>query len=226
MALGLGTSLGSMRRRPLYFDPPVFADGTTLLHLPIAANAGSPQSWGTDVRKVLTAAEASQDSTTVCNLGTGGTVTRTCDPYTTTAVDLTQANFGWCITPTDMGAVPGRRRKIPAGNHVLIGNVTISTAFTAETRQILMFSYKVSSASAGRTRTLLGSTTTNLPLTSGDVNVTLALAEQIFEADETIQYSFEMNAGGLAVSGRTVAFNTGFSTNSRRIAIPAMESLP
>ncbi len=86
-------------------------------HLPIAGNAGSNQ-WGTgDVRKLLSAAEASADTTSITDHGTGGSVTRTVDPYTTKATDDTQANFGWAVTPDDMNAVAGRYVLDASGNN-------------------------------------------------------------------------------------------------------------
>lgn len=198
-----------------------FPNGTTTLWLPLAANAGASQ-WGSDVRKILNAAEASADSTTVFNLGTGGTVTRTADPYSTSTADLVQADYGWAVTPSDMGSTAGAKRVIPAGNHVCALNVTISVAFTTEAKALTLFAYRVGPA-AGRTRTLLGSVTGAFPLTTGAcTGLTLALPELVFNNDETLQYSFEAVAGGLAVIGRTVSMAIGDSNCT--ITTPAWET--
>lgn len=186
----------------------------TALYLPTAANAGTSQ-WGTDVRKLLDTADTGSDATTVTDHGTGGAVSRTEDPYTTSAADGVEANFGWAVTPGDMNSVAGARRFFPAGNHVATVRMGSNTVLAA-TGTITMFVYRVGTAAASRARTLLGSNTASvaLPINSGEVTMTctVALGEVIFEPDETIQYSFEFNLAGVAITGRTAKFFTGTQT--------------
>lgn len=225
MAFGLGLGLpfgrGAMGTADVQPPPGAFPNGTTELYLPIAANAGTSQ-WGKDVRKLSSAVETTADDTTICNLGTGGTVTVQCNPYTTNAaVGGASDTFGWAVNPTDMGSLAVAKRRIPAGNHVHTGQVLPNTAFVAEARDIRFIAYRVSSAAAGRVRTLLGTILTAMPLSGGTITASLALPELTFEEDETIQYSFRMEAGGIA-TGRTVQFRTGLaSTVNTRITTPA-----
>ena len=196
-----------------------------VLYLPVAANAGTSQ-WGTDVKKMLNAADTTADATTVTNHGTGGAVTRTEDPYTTTATDGVEANFGWAITPTDMNSVAGARRFYPPGNHAATVRMASNTT-VGVTGTISMYVYRVGNAAGGRVRTLLGSNTAAvmLPGTSGEVTMTctVALSEVIFEADETVQYSFEFNLAGLAITGRTATFFTGTQTSVQsRVNTPTL----
>lgn len=196
----------------------------TTLYLPTAGNAGASQ-WGSDVRKLLDAADAGVDATSITDHGTGGEVNRTVDPYTTKATDDTQANFGWAITPSDMNSVSGARRFFAAGNHT--ANVRMGhTGATGATGTLTMYVYRVGPA-AGRTRTLLGSNTASvaLPALGGDVTatVTVALGEIIFEADETVQYSWEFSVTGIAITGRTATFYTGtHPSNVSRISTPRL----
>lgn len=186
----------------------VFGNISTL-YFPVAANAGASQ-WGTDVRKLLDAADAASDVTTVNNHGTGGAVTRTADPYTTSAADSDQTLFGWAVTPSDMNSVAGARRYYPAGNHVLTARIA-NGSLAAENITTTLFVYRVG-PSPTRTRTLLGSASsvTNIGINlTATVTVTVALAAITFAADETIQYSIETTAPGLGVTGRSLQIITG-----------------
>lgn len=197
------------------------------LYLPTAANAGSSL-WGSDVRQLLSVADAATDNTTQTNHGTGGAVTRTYAPYTTTSADLTQADYGWGITPTDMGSVTGAYRFYPAGNHT--ATIRITTSYILQTTGTLtMYIYRVSAA-PGRTRTLLGNSSASVifPAASGAVNatVTVALAEVVFGVDETIQYSFEVNTAGQTTPAVVTRLLTG--TNAAiesRINTPILKTL-
>lgn len=186
----------------------------TTLYIPTAANAGASQ-WGTDVRKLLDSADASSDSTTITNHGTSGAVTRQFDPYTTKSADDTTDLFGWAITPTDMNSVTGALRFYPAGNHTVTVRMKHSSA-TGATGTLYMYAYRVASAASSRTRTLLGSSTASvsLPALAGEVTgtCTVALSEVVFQADETIQYSFKFNVTGVPISGETVTFYGGTQT--------------
>lgn len=199
------------------------------LYLPTAGNAGSSQ-WGTDVRKLLDAADAGSDSTTKTNHGTGGSVVRTADPYTTTAADLDQSLYGWAITPADMNSVAGAKRRYAAGNHVATIRVG-HTAATAKNVNIAMYVYRVGNAAGGRVRTLLGSGTSGtvtIPGTAGEltVNITAALGAILFEPDETIQYVFELGAAGTAVSGDILTVFTGTQSSVvGQIATPTLETV-
>lgn len=181
------------------------------LYIPTAGNAGSSQ-WGTDVRKLLDSADAGSDSTTITSHGTGGAVTRTFDPYSTSSADSDQSLFGWAITPSDMGGSSGARRFYPAGNHVLTARFVHNGALT-ETATLLMYVYRVGTAGASRARTLLGSGSNSLSLgvaaTETTGTCTVSLAEVIFEPDQTIQYSFEVTAAGVIITGHTVTLFCG-----------------
>lgn len=182
----------------------------TALYLPVSASAGSSL-WGTDVRKLLDAPNGTADSTTITDHSTGGQVVRTDDPYSTSTADSDQTLFGWAIDPSNMGSVAGALRFYPAGNHtatIRFGhNGAASGAAT-----LFMYVYRVAPG-PGRARTLLGSNSAafTLPALSAEVTatVTVALPEVIFAADETIQYSFEVQAPGIAITGRTVTMFTG-----------------
>lgn len=196
------------------------------LHFPIAANAGTSQ-WGTDVRKLLDAAESTSDSTTTTRHGTGATVRRTTvDPYNeNNQNNLTEANYGWAVTPSDMNSVSGSRRVIKAGNHTFIGSI-ITSGLAATDGTIHFFAYRVGNAASGRARTLLGSVdqaqSFAVLAANSEVTVPLSLPEIIFEPDETIQYSFELSAPGGGLANRTLTFNTGVGgALSVRITLPA-----
>jgi hypothetical protein len=193
-------------------------------YFPIAANAGSSL-WGTDVRKLLSAADATADATTITDHGTGGAVTRTVDPYSTSTADSDQTLFGWAIAPSDMGSVTGANRFFPAGNHVLTMRMGHSGA-TGATGTLTMYAYRVG-PSPTFTRTLLGSNTASvaLPIAAGEVTatLTLTLAEVVFAADETIQYALEFNVAGITITGRTVTFFTGTQTSvAARLNTPTL----
>lgn len=183
-------------------------------YLPTAANAGASQ-WGSDVRKLLSAADAGNDATTKTSHGTSGNTLRTCDPYTTATADLAQADYGWAVVPSDMNSVVGARRFIPAGNHVLTIRTASNQSDLATVSQYTVYVYRISNAAGGRARTLLGSATGAAFSYGGVANtyrtetVTVALAEIIFEADETIQYSIEQLAPAVAVLGRVNSHDTG-----------------
>jgi hypothetical protein len=183
----------------------------TTLYLPTAANAGASQ-WGTDVRKVLDTADAGTDQTTLTNHGTGGSVVRTCDPYTTLNTDSDQTLFGWAVNPTDMGSTTAAPRHYAAGNHSCTFRFS-QTAAAGASITVTMFVYQVGNAAGGRVRTLLGSGNVTFNSdASGTVStrvVTAALGAILFGDDETIQYSFEITAPGVAITGRNCRLITG-----------------
>lgn len=185
-----------------------FANITTFYY-PTAANAGSSQ-WGSDVRKMLDSADAGNDATTVASIAALGSGTRTFDPYTAHSSDLTQADYGWAVTPSDMNSVAGARRFIKAGDHTLTARMKNNTS-VGVTITLFLYIYRVGPAAA-RTRTLLGSNSASisLPALNAYTTATLAvtLGEVLFEEDETIQYSCEMSGSGGAV-GISVFFDTG-----------------
>lgn len=196
-------------------------------YLPVAASAGASQ-WGTDVRKLLDAADAGSDGTSQTNHGTGGNARRTVDPYTVTAADADDSLYGWAITPADMNSVSGATRFFPAGDHV----ATIRLGHNASTStgvSLWLSAYHVGAAPT-RTRTLLGNVSggATLPALSGEVTctATLPLPEVAFGVDETIQYSFEITAAGVAVSGRIVQFFTGTrSAVEAKVVTPGLKTL-
>jgi hypothetical protein len=182
-------------------------------YLPTAANAG-PSLWGSDVRKLLSSADAGNDTTTKTDHGTGGSVTRTLDPYTTKATDDTESNFGFAVDPVDMGSVAGALRFIPAGDHVATLRTASNQAMTSAQAAYTMYAFRVGPAPA-RTRTLLGSASGAAFNYGAIANayrteaVTLNLPEIIFAADESIQYSLEQACNGVAVLGRINTHDTG-----------------
>ena len=179
------------------------------LYIPATA-AGGSSLWGTNVRQLLDVADPlGQESAAVH--GTGGAVTRTYEPYATSTADSDQSLFGWAVTPTDMNSVSGARRFFPAGSHTTSTRMRHSASL-AQTGTLSMYVYRVGPA-PGRTRTLLGSNTASvsLPVLAGTVTatVTVTLGEIIFEPDETIQYSYEFNVSGVAITGENTWFNGG-----------------
>lgn len=199
------------------------------LYLPTAANAGSSQ-WGTDVRKLLSSADAGSDATTKTDHGTGtGAVTRTFDPYSTTSADLDQTLYGWAVNPSDMNSVAGARRFLAAGNHVATLRLG-HTAATAKNANTAMYVYRVGNAAGGRVRTQLGtanSGTVSIPGVAGEITITItvALGLIVLEADETLQYSFEIGAAGTVVSGDVITLFTGTQSSVvGRIAIPTLQT--
>lgn len=207
-----------------------FANGTTVVYFPIAGSAGASL-WGSDVRKVLSSPDATADATTICNHGTtSGAQNRTCDPYTTSTADLTEADYGWAIQPSDMGSVTGALRMIPAGNHVFDAHVSTSS-LTGSTVDVKFTAHRVGPA-AGRTRSTIA-TTTAVGLTFGntatggsDITVTLACSEIVFENDETIAWSLEFSSPGVVVTGKTTILNTGTASgNATRVTFPALKTI-
>lgn len=194
----------------------------TAVYVPIAANAGSSL-WGTDVRLLRDTADAAGDNTTIMNHGTGGSVTRTTDPYTQTSSDLDQSLYGWAIRPTDMNSLASARRFFPAGNHTATWRINNNSTATAS-GTLTMYVYRVGPAPT-RTRTLLGSgsnaSVSINAVSTATVTVTAALAEIIFEEDETIQYSFETTFPGVAITGRGLRFFDGTASG-----VPARVDTP
>lgn len=197
------------------------------LYIPTAALAGASQ-WGTNVVKLLDVADTGLDVTTTTSHGTGAAVTRTYSPYATMSTDATEADYGWAVTPSDMNSVSGARRFMAAGDHVLTcrmnSNSTLQTTGT-----MTMYVYRVASAASSRTRTLIasGSASVIFPAASGLVTatVTVTCPEIIFEADETIQYSFEMNITGQTSPARVTRMRVGTNTVASSIAIPTLKTL-
>lgn len=182
-------------------------------YLPTAANAGASQ-WGSDVRKLLAAADAGNDASSKTNHGTGGAVVRTVDPYTTTTTDDAQANFGWAIAPSDMGSVAGAKRFFPAGNHTITLSTASSAAVLAADASFTLYVYRVGPA-PGRTRTLIASATGASFNYGAVVNtyrtetVAVNCPEIVLAVDETIQYSIEQSSAGTTLTGRTNTHDTG-----------------
>lgn len=207
-----------------------FANGTTTVYFPIAGSAGSSL-WGSDVRKVLASPDATADATTICNHGTGtGAANRTCDPYTTSTADLTEADYGWAIQPSDMGSVAGAERMMLAGNHVFDAHVS-TNALTGAVVDVKFTAHRVGPAAA-RTRSTIATTTAvglnfgNTGLGGSDITVTLAAPEIIFEDDETLQYSLEFSTPGVPVTGKTTILNTGTASgNATRVTFPALKTV-
>lgn len=196
-------------------------------HLPVAGSAGASQ-WGTDVRKLLDSGNGTADTTTVCNHGTNtAQQNRTCDPYSTSAADLTEADYGWAIAPPDMNSVAGAKRYFPAGNHVLQGRMSTNSLIDVNAT-FKLAAYRVASAAGSRARTLLSSVTRAITIANAGSNISVALnlPEIIFEPDETIQYSFENQTPGTLVTGKTTTFHTGLSGGQAcRIVTPGLKTL-
>lgn len=194
----------------------------TTLFFPVTANAGASM-WGTDVRKLITPADAGNDAATKFAMSTNAAAhTVTADPYTSQTLDLAEADYGWAIQPSDMNSVAGALRAMGAGNHVALLRIQSTTA-TNPNGSLTMFAYRVGPA-AGRARTLLGSATITgqtFDTTIRTYTITLALGALVFAADETIQYSFELNGQGVAITGKNNSFYTGTIT-----AIPAKIDFP
>lgn len=184
----------------------------TTFYLPIAGSAGASQ-WGSDVRKLLDSADGTADETTRTAHGTGGAVTRTHAPYTTNASDLTQADYGWAVTPSDMNSVSGARRFIRAGDHTVTARIRDNGVVGKTGCRLDVFCYRVGPTPTF-TRTLLDSWSSasfDTPAAGAYITVTAtkSLAEILLEADETVQYSFELNAPGTAITGVSYWFATG-----------------
>lgn len=185
------------------------ANGVQTFFLPVTASAGASM-WATDVRKVIYTADAGADSTTIGDFGTGGQVIRTCDPYTTTTADLAQDLYGWAVTPADL-TVTGYKRLFVAGNWVATARIVTSAVLGTNT-SFTLYLYKVGTAGASRARTLIGSATAtavSVGTTATTFTATLAAAEVLLAEDESVQFSYELNSGGAAVTGRLVTFYTG-----------------
>lgn len=198
-------------------------------YLPVTASAGVSQ-WGTDVRKLLDAADVTADALTKTNHGTGtGASVRTADPFTTTTGDLDQALYGFAITPADMNSVSGAKRMFPAGDHTMTWRVSQNAALAVTPTHTLSI-YRVGDAAGGRVRTLLGSASggQNVPGSSGESTqtVTVALGEVVFEPDETVQYSWETSCTGVVVSGRILTHYTGVQSSvESKIVTPGLKTL-
>lgn len=185
------------------------------MYLPITGSAGASL-WGTDVRAMLTAADATADATSTCAHGLSGDTRRTVDPYTASATDETEGAFGWAIDAgsgaAGMGSTAAAKRKIASGNHVFTGRLSHSATLGDATATLHFFAYRVGPA-ASRTRTLLGSVDQAINLgvlgAIATYTATIALPEIVFENDETIQYSYEITAAGQVVTGASSTFRTG-----------------
>lgn len=185
----------------------------TTFYLPTTANAGSSM-WGTDVRKLLDSADAADDQTTRTSHGTGGTVTRTENPYTTGPNSLeTVADHGWAVDPTDMGGSAGALRYLKAGTHTATARMRDNGVLGKTGCRLDVFLYRVA-ASPSFARTLLDSWSSasfDTPVAGAFITVTAAksVAEVILDAGETVQYSYQMVASGTAISGMIYYFATG-----------------
>lgn len=192
------------------------ANGTAVVYLPIAGSAGASL-WGSDVRQMLTAPDATADATTTQAHGTALAQTRrTCDPFTATSADNDQAAYGWAIHPgtgsNGMGSTATLKRRMSAGNHVATTRLSHSGALGDSSAILHFAAYRVGPA-AGRARTLLGSVDQVVSLglagAIGTFTASIALPELVFQNDETIQYSFEITAAGVLVTGASSTFRTG-----------------
>jgi hypothetical protein len=208
-----------------------FANGTTQVYIPIAGSAGASL-WGTDVRKVLLSPDATSDATTITNQGTGGAVTRTLDPFTTTTADLTEADYGYAIDPADMNSVAGATRRMLAGTHTIQQMVSCNRAATGAVNTYTAYLYKVG-ASPTFTRTLQGSFTTAAfgfsvtPNTPQAVQITMTSMPQIdFAAGETVAWSLEFTGPGTAAVGRLITHYTGTTVGATTdIRFPALKTV-
>lgn len=197
---------------------------STLYFPDTSANSVGTFDWGTDIRKLITTALGSSANSTQMNVSTGGAVTRTFDPFSTSTADLDQTLYGWAIQVADMGSATGALRFFPAGNHTMTATMNQSTVLSVA-GTVTMYVYKVGAA-PGRTRTLIASNSAAVtwPATGSFVTatVTVACPAITFAVDETIQYSFELNAAG-TIGGRIIAFFTGLSNSVQaRIDTPEL----
>lgn len=189
-------------------------NGTTTMYLPIAGSAGASL-WGTDVRALRTSADATADTTSICDHGTASS-RRTVDPFSTSSADGTENAFGFAIDPgtgaAGMGSNATQKRRMLAGNHVATLRLS-NSATLGGSGTVHMFAFRVGNAGSGRTRTQLGTSDTAVSFGAlgaiSTVTCTLALPEVVFDNDETIQYSFEITGPGQAVTGATSTFRTG-----------------
>jgi hypothetical protein len=185
----------------------------TTVYLPISASAGASL-WGSDVRKLLASADATADTTSTTVHGTGGATRRTVDPYTASSTDGVDLDYGWAITPADMGSTSTKKRRQAAGNHTCTVRLSHS-ATLGSSGAILHFSVARVGAGGSRTRTLLGSIDQPVSLGALGAEATftaaVSLPEIIYQDDETLQYSFEITATGQALSGASSTFRTGTS---------------
>lgn len=200
----------------------------TTVYLPIAASAGSSL-WGTDVRQLLSSPDASADTTSTLTHGTGGDTRRTVDPYTASSADSTESAFGWAITPADMGSTSTKKRRQAPGNHTCTLRLSHSATLGDSTAVLHFAAYRVG-PSPGRTRTLLGSSDTDISLAAlgaeGTFTGVIALPDIVYEDDETLQYSFEITATGQVITGASTTFRTGTSGGvAVRVDFPKLDTI-
>lgn len=200
----------------------------TTVYLPVAASAGSSL-WGSDVRRLLESPDAAADTTNTTAHGTGGDTRRTVDPYTASSSDAAESDFGWAITPLDMGSTATEKRRQAAGDHTCTVRLSHSATLGDSSATLHFLAYKVGPA-PDRTRTLLGSVNQSVSLgalgAEATYNAAISLPEIVYQDDETLQYGFEITASGQVLSGASTTFRTGTSGGvAIRVDFPRLDTI-
>lgn len=203
----------------------------TAFHIPALADAASPLNWGSKIIPLRQVASAGYSQDTKTNHGTTlASVSRVQIPYATSNAETGAAEYGYAVDPGQMLSVAHARKRIAAGVHRLVAAFTSSVPADGGYIYITLSVYRVS-ALPSRSRALVASATTQVPVNAGTAiaNAPVNVPEIIFAEDETIQYGISVAAQGLLIFGRVVTMHAGTSPQGggtqSRIEFPGFSSV-
>lgn len=200
----------------------------TAVYLPVSANAGASL-YGSNVRSLLSAPDATADASSVTSHGNGGDTLRTVSAYAQSSADSIQEDYGWAIPASDMGSTDTEKRRQKAGDHSCTLRLSHSSTLGDSSAELHFYAYRVGPA-PDRARTLIGSVIEPISLNALGAQVTytasIAIPEIVYEADESLQYSFEIRATGQALTGANTIFRTGTSGGvAVRVDFPRLDTI-
>lgn len=189
-------------------------------------------SWGTDVRKLLEAAPASNATTICAHPNAAGTTLITLDPYSTSSTQGdTRDALGWALNATGadgVDSVAGALRVIPAGTWQFSNPASVPVGGTATGSLTASLLIRVFRVSAAFVRTQLFSVTTNtvastgLAAGTGTLTASSAQPEIVLQAGETIHVGYQSQVVQVAgLVGATVAGNATYTTGAATVTLPS-----
>ena len=206
--------------------------GTTLYH----RTTDQDQSWGTDIRALLSSAAADTDWTQTFTSTTAHF--QTTDPYTNTtssATNDTRTNHGWALNEAaasadSMWSTATRKRYTLSGNWQFSTAIAWSAPALLESYDIYIEYSVYRVATGGGTRTLLfsvNSNTQNVTLVSGSgtLSASSSQSEYLFEPGETMHVAMRINSKAtsalLGSTTNTVITVKGATSGALKTTLPS-----
>lgn len=164
---------------------------------------------GTRIASLRDVVDAAESTNTVVSHPSNTVTRRAVIPYQTSTIGAPRDDYGFAISPADMGGASGARRFYPTGDHVYQGYAAGGNTLGNNTYRLT--AYRVG-ASPSFTKTLIGgpASTTGAGLGAA-ISITLSLPEIIFEPGETILYALDSETNPGALQG-SITFSLGTSS--------------